>query len=93
MEFLQILSYIIIYICLPVTGIATLVYLIILLKQITSSMKRIDTIADDVEKKLDLLQGPIDTIVDIHTNYLKAISAVSATMSTLSAFINRKKNK
>ncbi|MDL2211793.1 hypothetical protein LJB88_02835 [Erysipelotrichaceae bacterium OttesenSCG-928-M19] len=93
MEFLRILSYLLIYICLPAVGIATLVYFIMLLKQMTGTMKKVDSLADNVEHKLELLEGPIDTIVNVHENYLRAVSSVGAALSAVTMFVNRKNKK
>ncbi|MDF9867213.1 hypothetical protein OKW22_000775 [Bacilli bacterium PM5-3] len=93
MGFFQILSYLIIYICLPVTIIATLVYLILLFKQLTVTVKKVDALSTNIEQKMELLEGPIETIVNINNSYLQVISAFSAVATTIGAFAKGKRKK
>ena len=91
METLEILSFLIIYICLPVTVIVTLVYSIILLKQMTITIKKVDDLTIKVNEKIELLDGPINTITKINSGYLKVAKNLAMGFATVGAFARKKK--
>jgi hypothetical protein len=93
MNFFETLSFLLIYICLPIAGILTLIYIIILLNQLTLTIRDANKVVADVQKKLDILQGPINTVGDVHKKYLKIIGAVSAAFTSVPHFKKSKKNK
>lgn len=90
MDFFQTLSFILIYICLPIAGIVTLIYIIILLNQLIFTVRDANKLVNDVQKKLDVLQGPVDTIGDIHKKYSKLIGAVSASVNSVIKIFKKK---
>lgn len=79
MNFFEVLSYLLIYIALPVAGIAALAYLAILLSQAGKTLKSVDGIISDVEYKLELLNGPIELIANL-----------SGTLSSINKIIKKK---
>lgn len=63
MDFLSVLSYLLIYIILPLAGIAALITLAMVFN---NSAKSIKVLTDDVEYKLKVLNKPIEAIVNIN---------------------------
>lgn len=93
MEFFEILSFLLIYVLLPASGIALVVYLILLVKQMTSSLKSMDKITTDLEHKLALLDEPIENIVNISDTIIKAWGVATSVFTGFSAFTSKRKNK
>ena len=93
MDFLQILSFLLIYICLPVAGIFALVYLVLLLRQTISTMKRFDALATNIEEKIALLEGPIEAVGRIHEHYSKMSGTLSAALASLAVIKKHRKKK
>ncbi|MDR3215727.1 MAG: hypothetical protein LBT75_05610 [Bacilli bacterium] len=91
-SFLENSSFFLIYICLPVAGIITLIYIIILLNQMINTVKGTNKLVDDVQNKLDSLQGIIDTIMGIHNKYV-GVMGVFSSLASKTSKIKRKKNK
>ncbi|MDF9867290.1 uncharacterized protein YoxC [Bacilli bacterium PM5-3] len=70
MEFLSILSYLLIYIILPIAGIVALIFLAILFNNSAQTIKKFDDIADDISKRLKVVDNLIDTIVNFKKSFV-----------------------
>lgn len=93
MDFLQTLSFLLIYIVLPASVIALVVYLIFLVKQITVSTKNMDKITTDLEHKLAMLDEPVEAVVNIFDGVSQVMGIANATVAGFSAFAGRKARK
>lgn len=83
MEFWEILSFLLIWIILPIAGIFAIIFLCIVFYNLIYSVKKTNEILDTVDRNLDKLEEPIDSIVESY----EKIKAVSQTLSkTLTSF-------
>lgn len=78
MSFLEVLSFLLIYILIPIAGIVALVFLSILLHQASQTLKTYDKVGKDLEEKLDVLQGPVEAIGDIKGGYDRVMGIFSS---------------
>jgi hypothetical protein len=83
MDFMQVLSFLLIYILIPIAVIVAIVFLIILLHQATLTLKTYDKVGKDLEVKLDVLQGPVDAIGDLKGGYDRVMGIFSSFGNTL----------
>ncbi|MEG0283727.1 MAG: hypothetical protein RR543_04820 [Erysipelotrichales bacterium] len=95
MDFITILSFVIIRLVLPIAAIVALIYLTLLLKQLIVTTKKLDNLSVDLEHKLSRLDEPIDTVVSIADGFNKFSGVVSTAFTGLAGFtsIKNMKNK
>jgi hypothetical protein len=78
MSFLEVLSFLLIYILIPIAAIVALVFLTIFLYQATQTLKTYDKVGRDLEDKLAILQGPVEVVSGIKSGYDSVISTFSS---------------
>lgn len=93
MEFMEMLSYLLIRILLPLSIVVAFVFLTILTQQLIELLKSVKVISEDVEYKLDLLKEPVDTIVSINKNYKKFLVTFIGIYTTYRNIFKRNKTK
>lgn len=97
MEFLEILSFLLIRILLPLAAIVALVYLSLLFVQTINTLKRTNEVmgkaedlVEEIEKRVEMLDGPIEAITNIYETYLKISGTITTALASFTLF-NRKR--
>lgn len=93
MDFLSILSYLLINIILPIAAISALIFLSMVLNNSAQAIKRFDSIADDIEHKLKILNGPLEAIVNIQDTFKSFGLFIKSIGKTVNDFSNLEKEE
>lgn len=93
MGFLEVLSFLIIYIVLPVAGIVALIYLIILINNLIYTVKEANLLIYDVKKKAKKLDKPIDSVVKGFEAADKVVGIMLSPFTSLGILSRKRKNK
>lgn len=93
MEFIEVLSYLIIYILLPVAGIVGIIYLIVLINNLIYTVKEANLMIYDLKKKAAKLDKPIDSIVRGFESANKVKETILVPFTALGIWSKRKRKK
>jgi hypothetical protein len=63
-------------IVLPFIGVIALFYLLLLLRQLTITSKKVDYLVEDITYKSEMLNSTVETVVKV-SNYVDAFEAVT----------------
>ena len=78
-------------ILLPLIGVLVLFYLLLLLRQLTITSKKVDYLIEDITYKSEMLNSTVETVVKV-SNYIDAFEAV-AKKNTKAAFRLASRNR
>lgn len=93
MDFLEALSYLLINIILPISIISVIVLLFTLFRQLLILVNNITIISKDIEHKLELLEGPVNSINSINNKYLNLITTFNVGLLAYKGIFKIKKNR
>lgn len=93
MDFLEALSYLLINIILPISIISVIVLLFTLFRQLLILVNNITIISKDIEHKLELLEGPVNSINSINNKYLNLITTFNVALLAYKGIFKIKKNR
>ena len=74
MSNLEVTGFLLVYIVLPVVAIVALIFLIVLLNRATKTVEHYDEVASKIEKKLEVLDGPINALNKAQESVNKVMS-------------------
>ncbi|MGL4382979.1 MAG: hypothetical protein ACRCTA_04615, partial [Bacilli bacterium] len=83
MSFFEALSYILINLVIPIAVIVALVWLTLVLIELRTTTKKFNKIADEIESKLDLLDGPINSILLLKDSVDSIINSLKTMADTI----------
>ena len=83
MDALAIISFVVVNILLPAALIVVLIFLAIVFKNSGQAIKRFDSIADDIEYKLKLLNAPLEAIINFQETFKNFGAFISSVKKTI----------
>lgn len=78
MDFLHTLSYLLINIIIPLSIISILVLLVILIRHLLILIANLNVVSKDIEHKLELLSGPVETMSSVNNKYISFMTTFNA---------------